>query len=135
MGDGDYMVRYSTYRTGTLPYSITSEIAGFPVQNGQITISDKSPRTRQEADYAVGGHWYGDKWGEENRWNGHRGAMTVFRWRRDAMEDWGRRCRWLGGRQRIEKKNDGRETDTGRVSVSRLTLRGGMVRRRFTQAC
>ena len=98
MGDGDYMVRYSTYRTGTLPYSITSEIAGFPVQNGQITISDTSPRTRQEADYAVGGHWYGDKWGAENRWNGHRGAMTVFRWREKAMEDWGRRCRWLGGR-------------------------------------
>ena len=60
MGDGDYMVRYSTYRTGTLPYSITSEIAGFPVQDGQITISDTSPRTQQEADYAVGGHWYGD---------------------------------------------------------------------------
>ena len=32
-------------------------------------------------------------------------------------------------------RNDRRETDTGRVSVSRLTLRGGMVRRRVTQAC
>ncbi len=95
MGNGDYMVRYSTYKTGTQPYSITSEIKGFPAQNGFITIVNTFPGVRRKTDYAVGNQWYSDKKEEGERWDDHQGALTIFRWRKDVIEDWGKRCAWL----------------------------------------
>lgn len=95
MGDGDYMVRYSTYKTGTQPYTITSDIEGFPPQQGSITIVNQYPGQRRETDYRVGSHWYSDRLSPALFHNGHQGAATVYKWRRDVMEDWGLRCQWL----------------------------------------
>ena len=54
LGNGNYVVRYSTYKTGTQPYTITSEIKGFPVQNGYITIDNAFPGKHRDTDYTVG---------------------------------------------------------------------------------
>lgn len=43
MGGGDYMARYSTYTLGTLPYTIVSDVDGFPAQSGAVTIANSWP--------------------------------------------------------------------------------------------
>ena len=95
LGDGNYVVKYSTYKTGTQPYTITSEIEGFPVQNGFITIENTFPGKRQETDYAVGRQWWSDKTDAALFHDGHQGAATIFKFRKAVMEDWGMRCAWL----------------------------------------
>lgn len=95
LGDGDYMVRYSTYKTGTQPYTITSDIEGFPEQNGFITIDNTFPGKRRDTDYAVGAQWWSDRRDPALFHDGNQGAATIFKFRKDIMEDWGKRCSWL----------------------------------------
>lgn len=95
LGGGDYVVKYSTYKTGTQPYSITSGIKDFPEQNGSITIDNAFPGKRQDTDYKTGGTWWSDRTDPALYHDGHQGAATIFRHRKDIMEDWGKRCSWL----------------------------------------
>lgn len=95
MGDGEYVVKYSTYKTGTQPYSITSAVDGFPPQHGFITIENVFPGTHRGTDFLTGSHWFTDRAAPEFFWKNNQGAMTVYKWRKDVIEDWGRRCRWL----------------------------------------
>ncbi len=95
MGNGEYMVRYSTYKMGTQQYSITSGIDGFPEQNGFITIANGFPGKESTNDYKVGNHWYTDKAAPELFYDGNQGAMTVKKWRNNVIDDWGKRCSWL----------------------------------------
>ena len=96
LGNGEYMVRYSTYKIGTQPYTVTSDIKGFPTQKGFITIANTFPGQRRSTDYAVGKQWWSDRTAPELFHDGHQGAATIFKFRKDIMEDWGRRCSWLG---------------------------------------
>lgn len=95
MGNGDYMVKYSTYKTGTQPYTITSEIEGFPEQHGFITIDNAFPGKRHDTDYKVGKQWWSDRTDPALYHKGNQGAATIFKFRKAAMEDWGHRCTWL----------------------------------------
>lgn len=95
LGDGDYMVRYSTYKTGTQPYTITSDIEGFPEQNGFITIDNTFPGKRRDTDYTVGAQWWSDRQEPALFHDGNQGAATIFKFRKEIMEDWGKRCSWL----------------------------------------
>ncbi|NPD91655.1 DUF1593 domain-containing protein [Prevotella sp. PMUR] len=95
MGDGNYMVKYSTYKVGTQPYTITSDIKGFPQQQGFITIENVFPGKHRSTDYRTGAQWYSDKVAPELFYDNNQGAMTVYKWRKDAIEDWGKRCQWL----------------------------------------
>lgn len=95
LGNGNYVVRYSTYKTGTQPYTITSEIKGFPVQNGYITIDNAFPGKHRDTDYTVGKQWWSDRTATELFHDGNQGAATIFKFRKDIIEDWGRRCSWL----------------------------------------
>ena len=95
LGNGDYMVRYSTYKTGTMDYTITAEIDGFPTQKGSFTVDNVYPGRHRATDYVVGDNWYVDRADASLYWSGCQGAQTVFKWRDAVMEDWGRRCQWL----------------------------------------
>ena len=95
LGDGNYMVKYSTYKMGTQPYTITSDIEGFPKQTGFITIENSYPGVRQATDYPVGKHWWSDKTDPSLFHDGNQGAATIFKFRKTVMEDWGMRCKWL----------------------------------------
>ncbi len=95
IGNGEYMVRYSTYKMGTQPYSITSTLKGFTEQNGFITIANGFPGKESSNDYKVGCQWFTDKAAPELYWNEHQGAMTISKWRKAIIEDWGKRCSWL----------------------------------------
>ena len=89
------MVRYSTYKTGTQPYTITSDIEEFPEQNGFITIDNTFPGKHRDTDYAVGAQWWSDRREPALFHDGNQGAATIFKFRKEIMEDWGKRCSWL----------------------------------------
>ena len=95
MGNGNYMVKYSTYKTGTQPYTITSDIKGFPKQQGFITIDNAFPGKHRETDYKVGCHWWSDRTDPSLFHNGNQGAATIYKFRKTIMEDWGKRCSWM----------------------------------------
>lgn len=101
LGNGDYAVRHSTYYLGTLPYTITSPIEGFPTQEGEITVENNWPGKPCTTDYPLGNQWYTDPkepalyrkaYGTSTQ-----GAETVYKWRNEVMEDWGKRLNFLKG--------------------------------------
>lgn len=95
LGDGDYVIRHSTYYTGTLPYKITSHIPGFPEYEAAITVDNQWPGKEYPSDYKVGKNWYSDKSDPELFRKKHQGAATVYKWRNAAMKDWGYRLEFL----------------------------------------
>lgn len=95
MGGGDYMVRYSTYTLGTLPYTIKSEIKDFPEQNGAVTIVNSWPGKKRSTDYKVGRQWYTDHSAPALFHTYMQGGATIYKWRKEVMDDWGRRWAWL----------------------------------------
>lgn len=97
LGEGRYVAKYSTYRTGTLSYTITSSaIPEFQSQHGEITIDNLWPGKKEYAtDYILGSDWYTDKQSPDLFWGGCQGALTVQKWRNAVMEDWGKRWSWL----------------------------------------
>lgn len=95
LGNGDYVVRYSTYKLGTQSYSIVSDISGFPNQQGAVTVENIWPGRKRDTDYQVGRNWFTDKGSADSFWGGCQGAETVQKWRNTVMEDWGKRWSWL----------------------------------------
>ncbi len=85
----------TTYYLGTLPYTVTSHIEGFPEYEGAITIENLWPGRESADDYAVGKSWYTDKAAPELFWHNLQGAETTYKWRKDVMEDWGNRLKYL----------------------------------------
>lgn len=95
MGNGDYMVRYSTYTYGTHPYTVTSTVDGFTTVSGSITVDKLWPGSRSATDYTVGKNWYTDRKSPELFRQDLQGAQTVYKWRADVMKDWAERWAWL----------------------------------------
>ena len=95
LGNGVYAVRHTTYYLGTLPYTIVSDIPGFPEQKGEITIENVWPGEKRATDYPVGKNWFTDRGDKNLIENDCLGSKTVSKWRNDAMEDWGKRWSWL----------------------------------------
>lgn len=95
MGGGDYMSRYSTYTLGTLPYTIVSDVDGFPVQSGAVTIANSWPGRRRPTDYSLGRNWWTDKSSPELFHSYFQGGATIYKWRTEVMDDWGERWSWL----------------------------------------
>ena len=95
LGNGKYAVRHATYYTGTLPYTITSNIPEIPVWKGEITVANMWPGVSCHTDYVLGNTWYTDKPDLSLFENEIQGAHTVSRWRNIVMADWGNRWNWL----------------------------------------
>lgn len=96
MGDGKYMVKYSTYKTGAIPYTITSDVVeGFKTLDGVIYVDNLFPGAPNDTDYRLGGKYYTDKQDAGLFFKGCQGASTVQKWRDEVMEDWGKRWSWL----------------------------------------
>ena len=93
-GNGLYVLRHSTYYTGTLNYTITSTIKGFDPITGQITVENTWNR-QNETDYQVGSQWWTDSYAPEDYWHNCAGARHQFVTREEIMEDWAQRWSWL----------------------------------------
>ena len=96
LGDGHYVAKYSTYKTGTQPYTITFQIIpDFRPLEGEITVDNLWPGKPNTTDYLLGDHWYTDKQAPDLFWGNCQGALTVQKWRPAILEDWGKRWGWL----------------------------------------
>ena len=98
-GNGNYLLRHSTYYTGTLDYTITSDIEGFVPLKGQITIQNTWNVAPKNTDCIVGNHWWTDSYAHEDYWNHCAGAYSQFQVREQVMKDWTERWSWLKGRK------------------------------------
>ncbi|MBD0364665.1 MAG: DUF5060 domain-containing protein, partial [Flavisolibacter sp.] len=94
-GDGNYVVRYAPKQSETLSYNITSSIAGFPEQSGQLVVDNLWPGKDRKTDYPLGPHWFTDR-SDAQLYDGKiQGGLTVKKWRNKVLQDWAKRCQWL----------------------------------------
>lgn len=94
-GNGLYVVRHSTYYTGTLDYTITSTVEGFKPIMGQITVENTWDNRRNKTDYKVGPQWWTDSYAPGDFDRGCAGARYQLIVREEIMRDWARRWQWL----------------------------------------
>ena len=95
LGNGNYAIKYAPKRTETLTYRITSDIPGFPEQNGEFVVDNIWPGRPRPTDYKLGSNWYTDRADPELFDDIWQGAKTVLRWRNEALLDWAERWQWL----------------------------------------
>ena len=93
-GNGIYVIRHSTYYTGTLDYTITSTVKGFKPLKGQITVENTWNR-QNATDYIVGPQWWTDSYAPADYWHNCAGAKLQRIVHDEIMEDWGQRWNWL----------------------------------------
>lgn len=91
VGDGEYVVRHSTYALGTLPYEVRWHVAGGEDAAGEITIANDWPGPRTADDYPLGNTWWTDPSEAAAMWHNLHGAATVYKWREEVMADWAAR--------------------------------------------
>ena len=94
-GNGLYILRHSTYYTGTLDYTITSTIDGFAPITGQITVENTWDVVAKDTDYMVGSQWWTDSYAPADYWHNCAGAQTQRIVRDEIMADWANRWQWL----------------------------------------
>lgn len=95
LGNGKYAVRYSPKAAATLNYKITSDIVGFPQQEGVFVVSNLWPGKSTADSYSVGQNWYTDKQEKCLFEAGWQGSGTVSKWRKNVLTDWEKRWKWL----------------------------------------
>ncbi len=95
LGNGDYAIRYCPKQAEVLAYKITSPIAGFVEQNGQLVVDNSWPGKKRSTDYRLGSNWYTDRSDEELFDGNLQGGKTVSKWRSDALLDWAKHWAWL----------------------------------------
>ena len=78
-----------------MPYTIVSEISGFPNQEGEITFENIWPGRKRDTDFILGDNWYTDRSDEELFEKNLHGFKTVSKWRVKALTDWATRWSWL----------------------------------------
>ncbi len=97
LGEGQYMCRYATYKTGIATYTIEADIKDFPIQKGEFYVENVFPGKQRTTDYKVGNTWWSDRTDTAlySKRGKCQGAVTVEKFRTQVMEDWGLRCGWL----------------------------------------
>lgn len=109
-GDGIYIVRYAPKAPATLAYKVTSDISGFPVHEGTITVGKKWPAINEYSSdnpNMIASHiplgkvdedgrrvsaWFTDIQDYSSAW---QGSSTISGFRNDIMKDWSVRLQWL----------------------------------------
>ena len=94
-GNGLYVLRHSTYYTGTLPYTITSTVKGFKPLTGELIIQNTWNVPQKDTDLKVGPYWWTDSYAPDDFWHNCAGANTQRTIREEIMRDWASRWAWL----------------------------------------
>ena len=95
LGNGNYVINYAPKQAEILRYQITSKIPGFPVQAGELVVSNRWPGKPNDTDYLLGPNWYSDS-SDPDRYDGKlQGGKTILKWRNEVLTDWAKRWEWL----------------------------------------
>lgn len=98
LGDGDYAVRYSTYKPGIHAYVIEWNVPDGMPQEGFFTVSNVWPGRYGNADYPLGPYWFTDRPEPALFMNNWQGAQTTLKWRNEVMSEWEIRLATLKGK-------------------------------------
>jgi hypothetical protein len=95
LGNGEYGLKYAPKQAEILSYRFTSDIIGFPLQQGTLVVDNQWTGKHNPTDYKLGEHWYTDK-ADPQLYDGKiQGGKTVSKWRNSALADWAKRWKWL----------------------------------------
>ena len=95
IGQGLYKVRFVTKSPGNWEYSTISNIKELHGLSGQFVSADPWPGQPHEQDILSLKHWWSDDPHPENFEDGHQGAKTIFKWKKEFFMDWAERWAWL----------------------------------------
>jgi Protein of unknown function (DUF1593) len=95
LGNGEYAIKYIPKQAEIVNYKFTSELSGFPTQEGKLVVTNLWPGETNSTDYKLGANWYTDK-AAPNLYDGKiQGGQTILKWRKDVLLDWAKRWEWL----------------------------------------
>ncbi len=95
LGNGRYSLRYIPKQAEVLSYKFTSDIPGFPSQEGTLVVTNQFPGKNNPMDYPLGNNWYTDR-SDPQQYDGKiQGGKTVSKWRQSVLLDWAKRWEWL----------------------------------------
>lgn len=95
LGRGQYGLKYVPKQAEIVSYKFTSDISGFPVQQGTLVVDNRWPGKNHPTDYALGANWYTDKSDPQLYEGKIQGGKTVSKWRSNILLDWAKRWEWL----------------------------------------
>jgi hypothetical protein len=95
LGDGNYAIKYVPKQTENLTYQITSNIAGFEEQSGELVVDNIWPGKLRSTNYKLGQTWYTDLSNLEMFDDKWQGGKTILKWRNNVLLDWAKRWNWL----------------------------------------
>ncbi|MEB2780745.1 DUF1593 domain-containing protein [Algoriphagus sp. C2-6-M1] len=96
-GEGKYRARFVPKSIGKWSYQVHSHIAELSGRKGQFTSTDPWPGELNQDDIVSLRNWWSDSQDTEQYAEGHQGAKTIARWRKDYLRDWAERLSWLSG--------------------------------------
>ncbi len=95
LGKGLYGLKYVPKQAEVLSYRFSSDIPGFPSQQGKLVVDNLWPGKNNPTDYELGVNWYTDK-ADPPLYDGKiQGGKTVSKWRESVLLDWAKRWEWL----------------------------------------
>lgn len=95
IGKGQCGLKYVPKQAETVNYKFTSNIPGFPTQEGKLIVTNLWPGKGNPHDYNLGDNWYTDK-ADSQLYDGKiQGGKTISQWRSDVLHDWAKRWQWL----------------------------------------
>ena len=95
LGNGHYGLKYAPKQAEVLTYQFTSDIPGFPLQEGTLVVENSWPGRHHPTDYKLGNKWYTDK-DDPMLYDGKiQGGKTISKWKQAVLLDWAKRWAWL----------------------------------------
>ncbi|MBX2816681.1 MAG: DUF1593 domain-containing protein [Saprospiraceae bacterium] len=95
IGNGTYVVRYSSKRPESEQYHVSSKIKELEGLSGFYRSTIPWPSEQDEDDWVLGDHWYTDVREPDMFIGFQQGAKTVARYREAFLLDWAKRWTWL----------------------------------------
>ncbi len=95
LGNGRYGIKYVPKQAETLSYRFTSDIPGFPVQQGTLVVTNLWPGKSNTTDYKLGANWFTDKSNPQLYDGKIQGGKTVSKWKNAVLLEWAKRWDWL----------------------------------------
>ena len=94
-GKGRYVIKYVPKQAEVLSYKFSSNIPGFPQQEGNLVVTNSWPGKVRRTDYTLGDHWFTDR-GDPELYDGKiQGGKTILKWRKQVLMDWAKRWEWI----------------------------------------
>jgi hypothetical protein len=94
-GKGHYKIRFVPKEPKIWKYTILSDVPELHGRGGHFTSTNPWPGIPHKDNIMLINHWWSDSTAPEDYLGIHQGGNTVYRWRKNYLEDWAKRWLWL----------------------------------------